>query len=234
MRYPKGELVLKNVSFLIKPGQKVGLVGSTGSGKTTTVSLISRLYEYEDGQILIDGKSIRDYDRKSLRSQLGYVTQDAVIFRGTVRENLLAATEKNLTDPELLKIADKTGLAKLLNRLPKNLDTHLLDGGSNLSAGERQLINFTRMIIRDPSVMILDEATAHTDEKTEETLHEAMEIAMKDRSCLIIAHRLSTIKECDLLLVFDHGTLVEWGEPKTLLSNPGHYFSLAARQMELT
>jgi len=234
MRYAKGDLVLRDVSFLVLPGQKVGLVGSTGSGKTTTVSLLSRLYEFEAGNILLDDISIKDYKRKSLRSQLGYVTQDAVIFRGTVRDNLLAATNEKLSDGALLKIAEKTGLSKLLSRLPDQLDTHLFDGGSNLSAGERQLLNFTRMIIRNPSVMILDEATAHTDEKTEEALHQSMQYAMKDRSCLIIAHRLSTIKECDLLLVFDHGVLVEWGSPQTLLAHPGHYFTLAARQLELT
>ncbi len=234
MRYSEGDLVLKEVSFLVQPGQKVGLVGGTGSGKTTTVSLLSRLYEFEAGQILVDDISIKDYQRRALRSQLGYVTQDAIIFRGTVRDNLLAATNDPLSDEELLKVAEKTGLAKLLARLPNQLDTHLLDGGSNLSAGERQLLNFTRMILRNPSVMILDEATAHTDEKTEEALHQAMQYAMKDRTCLIIAHRLSTIKECDLLLVFDHGVLVEWGSPQALLANPGHYFTLAARQLDLT
>lgn len=233
MSYPMGETVLKDISFCIYPSQKVGLVGSTGSGKTTTVSLISRLYEFQAGEILIDDLNIRDYHRKSLRQQLGYVTQDAIIFQGTIRENLLAAVEFSVSDQELHMACIQTGLSKVLSRYPEGLDKVLLDSGSNLSAGERQLVNFTRMLIRKPAIMILDEATAQTDEQTEEVLHDALHSTMKGRTCLIIAHRLSTIKECDILLVFERGRLVEVGSPKELMANSAHYLSLAARQIAM-
>jgi ATP-binding cassette subfamily B multidrug efflux pump len=234
MSYPLGEPVLKDISFCIHPSQKVGLVGTTGSGKTTTVSLISRLYEFQSGKILIDDVDIRSYNRKSLRQQLGYVTQDAIIFQGTIRENLLAAVEYPVSDYELLLACSQTGLSKVLAHHPEGLDKVLLDGGSNLSAGERQLVNFTRMLIRKPAIMILDEATAHTDDQTEELLHEALHKTMSGRTCFIIAHRLSTIKECDLLLVFDRGRLVEIGSPSELTANSEHYLSLASRQMTLS
>jgi ABC-type multidrug transport system fused ATPase/permease subunit len=234
MSYPLGEPVLKDISFCIHPSQKVGLVGTTGSGKTTTVSLISRLYEFQSGKILIDDVDIRSYNRKSLRQQLGYVTQDAIIFQGTIRENLLAAVEYPVSDYELLLACSQTGLSKVLAHHPEGLDKVLLDGGSNLSAGERQLVNFTRMLIRKPAIMILDEATAHTDDQTEVLLHEALHKTMSGRTCFIIAHRLSTIKECDLLLVFDRGCLVEVGSPSELTAHSEYYLSLASRQMTLS
>jgi len=230
MGYDRETDVLSNVSFEIRPGERVGLVGRTGSGKTTAVSLLTRLYEFQSGDIKLDGISIRDFDRQALRLQMGFVTQEVIMFRGTLRENLSASCVEKPTDEAILLATTQSGLTELIQKLPSGLDTMVLDGGSNFSAGERQLINFTRVLIRNPAIMILDEATANVDERSEEILHTALEAVMANRTCLIIAHRLSTVSSCDKLLVFDGGKLVESGSPKELLDQKGHYFHLVSRQ----
>ncbi|MDB2447245.1 ABC transporter ATP-binding protein/permease [bacterium] len=218
---------LKNVNFKIDKSQKIGIVGRTGSGKTSAVSLLARLYPFQSGDILFDGVPISEFNRSKLRKQIGFVSQDAVIFRGTIRENLLCAVENpsSYTDNTILKEAKKTGLYDSVMKHPQGLDFELLDNGINLSQGEKQLINFTRILLRDPSILILDEATANTDEITEEKIHQAVDKVMENRTCIIIAHRIGTIKACDSIFVFEDGELVEKGPHDELLNNSKGFYS---------
>jgi ABC-type multidrug transport system fused ATPase/permease subunit len=224
MSYDVDNWVLKDLSFKISPGEKIGLVGTTGCGKTTTVSLLSRLYEYQKGDIQIDGKSIRDYSRSFLRSSIGFVSQDPVIFLGPLRENL--STGNSFTDEDILDCARVTGLFSLMVKSDLNLDSTILENGENLSVGERQLLSLTRVLLQNPKILVLDEATANIDPHYEQIIHSAVNKIMVSKTCLIIAHRLDTILSCDRLLVFDKGRLVEEGAPKQLLEEKGMFYSL--------
>ena len=221
MQYIENEWVLKDLNFHIKPGEKIGLVGKTGCGKTTTVSLLSRLYEFQKGDITIDDIPIRNFDRHELRSHIGFVSQDAIIFRGTLRENL--STRNTLNDQDLIDASKKTGLISSLFKEGFNLDMELLEGGANLSVGQRQLVSLTRVLVSNPSILVLDEATANIDPHYEEIIHKAVMEIMKSRTCLIIAHRLDTLKQCDRVFVFNAGKLVESG-PLDELIEKGEYF----------
>jgi len=232
MSYLEGQPVLKGVSFTALPGMKIGLVGTTGSGKTTTVNLLPRLYPISRGRILVDGVPLTELSREHLRSQLGYVSQDVAVFAGSIRENLLAATASSgITDAHILDACHKTGLDQVLSHFAAGLDHVVLDGGENLSMGERQLIAFTRMLLRDPRVMILDEATANIDERCERLIQTAIAELMEGRTCFVIAHRLSTIVQCDRILVFEGGEIVEQGTHAELMALGGRYASLAGKQL---
>ena len=222
--------VLRGITFQASPGMKVGLVGATGSGKSTTVNLVPALYPLLNGTIEIDGLPLSQWDRRTIRRQLGVVSQDVIIFGGTLRENLLAVAKQShgLNDEALLKMLDRTGFLRIMSRFDKGLDTMLVDGGENLSMGERQVIAFTRMFIRDPRVMILDEATANIDEECEQVLHDALHELMRGRTCFVIAHRLSTVRLMDQILVFDHGTIIDQGTHDELVSREGIYQALSA------
>lgn len=209
MQYIENEWVLKDLNFHIKPGEKIGLVGKTGCGKTTTVSLLSRLYEFQRGDITIDDIPIRNFDRHELRSHIGFVSQDAIIFRASLRENL--STRSSLNDQDLIDASKKTGLISSLSKEGFNLDMELLEGGANLSVGQRQLVSLTRVLVSNPSILVLDEATANIDPFYEDIIHKAVMEIMKSRTCLIIAHRLDTLKQCDRVFVFNEGKLVESG-----------------------
>lgn len=224
MAYTPGHNVLRDISFSIQPGETIGLAGRTGSGKTTTVALLSRLYEFQGGDILVDGISVRGYARGSLRQHIGFVSQDVTIFRGTLGENLLFGAVKS--DDELARACEATGLAHLMARRGLTLDSTLLDHGANLSAGEKQLVALTRTLLRNPSLLVLDEATANVDEACEELLQRAVLTVMKGRSCLMIAHRLSTLEACDRILVFRDGQLVEQGPHADLVAKRGYYADL--------
>jgi ATP-binding cassette subfamily B multidrug efflux pump len=233
MSYDGGRPILQNLNFHIKPGMSVGLVGKTGSGKSTTLHLIPQLYPIQSGDILIDGISIREWDRQSIRNQIGVVSQDVVIFYGTIRENLRAtqSLDADVPDEDLWSACDKTGLSQLIRRMPHGLDTLLNDGGSNLSMGERQLVALTRMLVRNPKVLILDEATANVDEPCEALIQKAIVELLEGRTCFIIAHRLSTIRHCDRILVFHQGRILEEGPHEDLLEQDGHYAELVRRQI---
>lgn len=224
MQYNPEQWVLNDLSFHIKPGEKIGLVGTTGCGKTTTVSLISRLYEYQKGEILLDNRSIRSYERNFLREQIGFVSQDVIIFRGTLKQNI--TTEDDLTDELILECCKNTGLSKVMADTGLTLESEILEGGANLSIGERQLVALTRVLVRNPSVLVLDEATANIDPGYEEIIHDAVEKAMLGRTCLIIAHRLDTLKACDRILVFEKGQLIEEGSELELQAKKGHFYKL--------
>jgi ABC-type multidrug transport system fused ATPase/permease subunit len=234
MEYQPGRPVLKSVSFNIPPGTSVGLVGRTGSGKSTTVHLLPLLYQKSKGQLLIDDIPIEAWDRNHLRSQIGIVSQDVLVFHGSLRDNLLAASEHDrlIPDEEILEACRRTGLNRVIDNMQDGLDTMILDGGSNLSMGERQLVSFTRMLIRDPKLLILDEATANIDEQCESLIQQAIVELLSNRTCFIIAHRLNTIRHCDRILVFEQGELLEDGSHDELVDRKSHYAHLIARQLQ--
>lgn len=221
-----GDWVLKKLSFHIKAGEKVGLVGHTGCGKTTTVSLLSRLYDFQRGDIFIDGKSIRSFGLDYIRSQIGFVSQDAVIFKGTLRDNLLITLKDSFNDEFILKTCKKTGFINVMEQNQLDLDSLIEEDGSNLSSGEKQLLSFTRVLISDPKILILDEATANIDSSYEKIIHNLMDQVMVDRTCLIIAHRLDTLSICDKILVFSEGTIIEEGTEQELLLEKKVFHSL--------
>jgi ABC-type multidrug transport system fused ATPase/permease subunit len=225
--------VLKGVSFSVRAGQTVGVVGATGSGKTSTLSLLPRLYPWQKGEILLDGVPLEAWKRDVLRSQLGVVSQDTVIFRGTLHENLVGAVagDEHVAPERILDACRRSGLAALMSRFPDGLNTKIFDGGENLSMGERQLIAFTRTLINNPRILILDEATANIDEECELLIQEATRDLLRGRTCFIIAHRLSTILACDRILVFDSGMIVEQGSHQELMALQGRYAALVARQL---
>jgi ATP-binding cassette subfamily B multidrug efflux pump len=224
MQYSEGDFVLKNLDFHIKAGEKIGLVGKTGCGKSSTVALLSRLYEYQKGEIKIDDIPIRNFDRHALRDKIGFVSQDAIIFKGSLRENL--SCDEALTDQFLIEQSQTTGLVRALSKEGFNLDMEVLEGGLNLSVGQRQLVSLTRVLIKNPSILILDEATANIDPFYEEIIHEAVLKMMEGRTCLMIAHRLETLHQCDRILVFDQGHIVESGTLPELLGRESYFYNL--------
>lgn len=232
----KAEDVLKGVSFDIKPGMSIGIAGETGAGKTTALNLIPRLYPFEGGDITIDGHSIKDFKRSSLRNQIGIVSQEAVIFRGTLRENLVGVTARHSSDLDrkVIDICGRSGLMGIFDHFPEGLDSKLLESGGNLSVGEKQLISFTRMLIKNPRILILDEATANIDEKCEQLIQHAITQILNDKTdriCFVIAHRLSTLLQCQKILVFKDGEIVENGNYNELIAKNGYYASLIERQV---
>ena len=224
MKYQDGPWILKNLNFHIFPGEKIGLVGKTGCGKSSIVSLLSRLYEFQNGNILLDDIPIRNFDRHKLREHIGFVAQDAIIFNGTLRENL--ASHDSMTDQSLCDAAKTTGLVKALSKEGFTLDMQIYEGGANLSVGQKQLISITRVLLNNPSILILDEATANIDPYYEKIIHDAVMSMMSNRTCLIIAHRLETLKQCDRIFVFNQGELVEEGALEELLLKENYFYQL--------
>lgn len=225
MGYTKDNWSLKNISFKVSKGEKIGVVGSTGSGKTTTISILSRLYDFQKGEVLIDGQSIKGWDIHNLRDQIGLVSQDVIIFQGTLRDNL--TVNPDISDDEIMNVANITGLSKVMESNGITLDSEIKDGGVNMSAGEKQVVSLTRTCLLNPHIMILDEATANIDPYYEKILHDGIENVMEGKTSFIIAHRIDTIKECDRLLVFDDGELVEMGTPEELIESQGIFYNLS-------
>lgn len=223
MDYLRDKDVLKGISFHAAKGMKTGLVGETGAGKTTTINLIPALYNFTGGDITIDNISIRDWSKPCLRRHIGYINQDVVIFQGTLRENIVCARTQ-VGDDEIHNLAQRLGFSDRMRDFPAGLDTHILEHGQNLSAGERQIVAFMRMMIKDPRILILDEATANVDHDYEKLLHNTLFDLMADKTCFIIAHRLTTVKKCDLILVFKDGQIVERGTHEILNSKEDSYY----------
>ncbi len=226
--YREDEPIINDLSFIIKPGEHVALVGPTGSGKTTLIRLLCRLYEPQQGNIYIDGENIKNIPIHSLRKQLGVVLQDTFLFSGNVADNL--RLDSSLDDQRLKEICSELGLNNLLSKLPNGLDTYIRERGGNLSSGERQLLSIARVAIRDPKVLIMDEATAFMDPSTEATLQRDLDRLLEKRTALVIAHRLATIESSDRILVMRRGRLIEEGSHKELRALGGLYSQLADLQ----
>jgi len=227
--YNPGEWVLKGVSFHIDPRQTVAFVGSTGSGKTTILSLICRNYDIQKGQILIDGVDIRKIKISSLRRHFGQMLQDVFLFSGTIRSNIILR-EEDISDKEIMQACRYVNADHFINRLENGLDEPVRERGNNFSAGQRQLLSFARTIIHKPSVMILDEATANIDTETELLIQDSLEKMRNIGTMLIVAHRLSTIQHADNIILLSHGEIVEQGNHQELLHAKGRYYQLYTLQ----
>jgi ATP-binding cassette subfamily B protein len=226
--YRPDDPILRNLSFRIAPGEHVALVGPTGSGKSTVIRLLCRLYEPQEGRILLDGRDIRSISTADLRRQLGVVLQDTFLFSGNVADNLRLDAE--VSDEQLQRICSDLGLDELLRRLPQGLATELRERGGNLSSGERQLLAVARVAIRNPTVLVMDEATAFMDPSTEATLQRDLDRLLQKRTAVVIAHRLATVEASDRILVLKAGELIEQGTHVELRANGGLYAQLADLQ----
>lgn len=227
--YVPGEWVLKGVSFHVDPRQTVAFVGSTGSGKSTILALICRNYEFQKGEILIDGIDIRKIKISSLRRHFGQMLQDVFLFSGTIRSNIVLR-EEGFSDEEIMRVCRYVNADHFINKLDKGLDEEVRERGNNFSAGQRQLLSFARTILHKPSVMILDEATANIDTETELLIQDSLEKMRSVGTMLIVAHRLSTIQHADNIIVLSHGKILEQGTHQQLLANHGRYYQLYTLQ----
>ena len=227
--YVPGQPVLKGLDLTVKPGQKVAIVGATGSGKTTVVNLLTRFYEPDSGVITVDGVNIADIPKDQLRRSIAIVLQDTVLFSDSIRANIKYGRLE--ADDEAMKAAAATANAdRFIERLPEGYDTILAESGSNLSQGQRQLLSIARAVLADPKILILDEATSSVDTRTEMRIQQAMVNLMKNRTSLIIAHRLSTIRDADVIVVLRGGVIAEAGDHETLLAAGGEYAKLYSNQ----
>ena len=226
--YRPDDPILRNLSFRIAPGEHVALVGPTGSGKSTIIRLLCRLYEPQQGRILLDGRDIRTIPMVDLRRELGVVLQDTFLFSGNVADNL--RLNASVSDRELAQVCAELGLNELLAKLPKGLETELRERGGNLSSGERQLLAVARVAIRNPTVLVMDEATAFMDPSTEATLQADLDRLLQKRTAIVIAHRLATVEASDRILVLRRGELIEEGTHRELRARGGLYAQLAELQ----
>ena len=229
-RYNEKTPVLENISFTIKPGERVAIVGYTGAGKTTLLNLLLRFYEISEGRILIDGKDLKEFDPRSLRTQTGLVLQDVFLFAGTIAENITLGT--SLPKERIQQAIHTVGADHFVNSLPKGLDTLLSERGTSLSVGERQLISFARALAFDPRILLLDEATSSVDRETEKLIQNGLEHLLENRTSLVVAHRLSTIQNMDRILVLHHGRIEEMGTHEELVKKEGLYRDLYKLQFE--
>ena len=230
--YEEGHDVLHDISVFAKPGQKVAFVGATGAGKTTITNLINRFYDIADGKIRYDGINVNKIKKRDLRKSLGLVLQETNLFTGTVMENIRYG-RLSATDDECMDAAKLSGADDFITRLPKGYDTLLTNNGSNLSQGQRQLIAIARAAVADPPVMILDEATSSIDTRTESIVQRGMDKLMEGRTVFVIAHRLSTVMNSDVIMVLDHGKIIERGTHDELIAKKGTYYQLYTGAFEL-
>jgi len=229
--YNENQIVLKDVSFTVKPGETIALVGPTGVGKTTIVNLISRFYDAQKGSVLIDGHDVKDVTIESLREQMGIMTQDTFLFSGSIKDNIRYG-RLDATDEEIIEAAKAVRAHEFIMKLPKGYDTNVNERGSRLSAGQRQLIALARALLASPRILILDEATASIDTQTERLVQEGLRKLLKGRTSFIIAHRLSTIQSADRILVIDGGGIAEMGNHDELMSKRGLYYNLFMAQFK--
>jgi len=227
--YNEEEYVLKDISFQAKEGETIALVGATGAGKSSVISLLSRFYEINKGSIEIDGHDLKEYDLSALREKIGVVLQDVFLFSDTIRNNITLGNP-NISDDKIKQAAKLVGAKKFIERLPGGFDYNVMERGSTLSVGQRQLISFVRAMVYDPQIIVLDEATSSVDTETEEMIQNAIEQLMKGRTSIVIAHRLSTIQNADRIIVLDKGEIKETGTHQELLDKNGYYANLYKMQ----
>ncbi len=229
--YEEGKDVLKNVSFTVKAGESVALVGPTGAGKSTIVNLISRFYNVGQGRVLIDGQDISKVTLHSLRSQMGIMLQDSFIFSGTIEDNIRYG-KLDATTEEIIGASKTVCADEFINRFQEGYQTEVKERGSLLSQGQKQLISFARTLLSDPAILVLDEATSSIDVQTEKALQQGLNAMLQGRTSFIIAHRLSTIKNCDKIMYVDQGGIVECGNHDELMAKKGYYYKLYTAQMD--
>ncbi|NES81801.1 MAG: peptidase domain-containing ABC transporter, partial [Moorea sp. SIO2B7] len=232
--HPESDInVLENLSFEIKPGQMVALVGRSGSGKSTISKLVLGLYLPTDGKVLIDGQYIISLSLHSLRQQIGVVDQDTFLFGGTIRENItLYHPEASLE--QVIEAAKLAGADEFIQKLPMAYETQIGEGGGMLSGGQRQRLAIARALLGNPRLLVLDEATSHLDAESERIIQTNLNTILKNRTTLVIAHRLSTVRKADMILVMDRGVLIESGTHEELMAKRGHYFYLNQQQLDVT
>lgn len=229
--YRPGDPVLKGVSFRIEPGEKVAVVGATGSGKTTTIKLLNRSYDIQKGSIKVSGVDVRDWDLRALRQHVGVVLQDVFLFSGDVRANL-ALGNPAIPMEQIAQAARLANADSFIGRLPAGYHGYVRERGSNFSGGERQLLSLARVLVYEPEILVMDEATSSVDTETEALIQDALEKVMRNRTCLLIAHRLSTIRNADRIIVLHHGEVREMGSHAELMAKRGIYYRLYQLQYE--
>jgi len=227
--YKKDDYVIKDLDFTIRPGEKVALVGPTGAGKSTIIRLLCRLYEPTKGRIVVDGVDIRDLPQAELRRYMGVILQEGFLFAGDVKSNITLGDSYSFE--EIQQAAENTNVDQFIAQLPQGYDTQLRERGTNISSGQKQLLAFARAAIRDPQILVLDEATASLDVGTEALIQSALDRLLEGRTAIIIAHRLSTIRDVDRIFVLKRGELIEQGSHEELLLQDGLYASLHKLQM---
>jgi ATP-binding cassette subfamily B protein len=225
------DYVLKNFNLIVPAGTNVAIVGETGAGKSTLVNLVCRFFEPTEGEILIDGKDVRERSQLWLHSNLGYVLQTPHLFSGSVRDNLKYG-KPDATDDEIMHAIDLVDARSVIDKMPSGLDSEVGEGGDLLSTGEKQLLSFARAILADPRLLVLDEATSSIDTLTERKIQKAIQTVIKGRTSFMIAHRLSTVVDADIILVVREGRIVEKGTHKELMKNKGYYYDLFTRQFQ--
>ena len=228
--YEDEDYILKDVSFVIEPGERVAFVGATGAGKSTILNLIGRYFDIQKGEILIDGVNILDIDKSVLRTAIGQVQQDVFIFTGDIKNNISLYNEE-ITLEQIKQAAHVVHADTFIEKMPGGYDAPVTERGSTLSAGQRQLLSFARTLVYDPAILVLDEATANIDTETESLITKALEVLMEGRTTIMVAHRLSTIQHADNIIVLDHGQIMESGTHQELLQRDGVYKKLYDLQL---
>ena len=227
--YNKKDYVLRNINFKINPGNVLAIVGSTGSGKTSIINLINRFYEFNKGEIYLDENKLRDYNLNELRQVIGYVPQDVFLFSDTIRNNLTLGNKK-ISDSEIWDVIRYLKAERFIEKLPGKLDYNVMERGATLSVGQRQLLSCIRILLFDPKIILLDEATSSVDSETEEIIQNAISKILNKRTSIVVAHRLSTIKQADNIIVLENGEIVEFGKHNDLKKNNKHYSKLYKMQ----